>query len=132
MLGSCGAIVVYHAAFERGVLNGLAETFPDLAHSLPAALDRVVDLEPVVRDHYYHRDMRGSYSVKKVLPTHVPQLAYDTLGEVRSGDGARAAYAEAIRPATTPARRAEIERALLAYCRRDTEAMVAVARGVAT
>lgn len=132
VLGSRGAIVVYHATFERGVLKGLAEAFPGLAPRLRALLDRVVDLEPVVRDHYYHRDMRGSYSIKKVLPTLAPQLAYETLGEVQSGDGAQAAYAEAIRPETTPARRAEIERALLEYCQRDTEAMVAVARVLAS
>ena len=38
--------------------------------------------------------------------------------------GAAEAYLEAIDPATTPERRAEIDHQLRVYCRQDTEAMV--------
>lgn len=129
-LGERGAIVAYHAPFERSVLKGLADALPDLAPRLRALLARVVDLEPVVIGHYYHPDMRGSFSIKAVLPTIAPALDYGNLGEVQSGDVAQIAYAEAIRPETSAERRARLERALLDYCWRDTEAMVAVARGL--
>lgn len=129
-LGERGVIVAYHAPFERSVLKGLADALPDLAPRLRALLARVVDLEPVVIGYYYHPDMRGSFSIKAVLPTIAPALDYGNLGEVQSGDVAQIAYAEAIRPRTSEERRAQIERALLDYCRRDTEAMVAVARGL--
>lgn len=129
-LGGRGAIVAYHAQFERGVIRELAAVFPDLAHRLLAVCDRVVDLEPVVKAHYYHPAMRGSFSIKAVLPAIAPQLDYATLGEVRDGDLAQAAYLEAIRPDTPPARKARLERDLLAYCRHDTLAMVEVARAL--
>ena len=32
----------------------------------------MVDLLPIYRNHYYHRDMRGSWSIKAVLPTVAP------------------------------------------------------------
>jgi hypothetical protein len=130
-LGDRGAIVAYHASFERKVLLGLAADLPDLAESLEALAARVVDLEPVVKAHWYHPDMRGSFSIKAVLPTLAPSLDYGTLGEVRDGDAAQQAWLEATDPATAPERIATLHRDLLDYCRRDTEAMVAVAQALA-
>lgn len=74
-----GAVVAYNASFERGCVQGLASAFPDLAQPLLAIRDRIVDLLPVTRDHYYHRNQRGSWSIKAVLPTVAPELAYDGL-----------------------------------------------------
>ena len=68
--------------------------------------------------------MKGSWSIKAVLPTVAPEMRYDTLGEVREGDAVQRAYLEAINPLTPAIRRAEIARALLEYCQFDTHAMV--------
>jgi hypothetical protein len=59
-----------------------------------------------------------------VLPTVAPDLGYETLGEVRDGLAAQAAYLEAIGAKTTAARREALRRALLDYCRHDTLALV--------
>lgn len=124
-LPSDGAVIAWNAGFERSVLTALAGLFPDLAPALFSLAARLVDLLPVVRRHYYHHDMRGSWSLKAVLPTlGVP--GYDALGGVRSGTDAQAGYLEAIDPATSEERRAAIRDALLAYCERDTEAMMIV------
>ena len=40
------------------------------------------DLHPIVRANYYHHAMRGSFSIKKVLPTIAPDLDFDALEEV--------------------------------------------------
>jgi hypothetical protein len=103
-----GAVITWNASFERGCLLTLAAAFPDLAGPLERLAARIVDLLPVVRRHYYHRDMRGSWSIKAVLPTIAADLGYDSLIEVKSGTDAQAAYAEAIDPATTPERREAI------------------------
>ena len=57
------------------------------------------------------------------LSSH-PDLRYDNLDGVQDGGAAQQAYLEAIAPATSAARRAELERQLLAYCHLDTWAMV--------
>lgn len=120
-----GAVIAWNASFERSCLLGLAALFPDLAGPLTSMAKRLVDLLPVTRRHYYHRDMRGSWSIKAVLPTlGVP--GYNDFSEIRSGTDAQAGYLEAINPTTTPKRHAELEAALLAYCARDTEAMMIV------
>jgi hypothetical protein len=53
-------ILVYSAPFERGRILELAAAFPDLADELEEAAGRIFDLLPVVREGYYHRDMRCS------------------------------------------------------------------------
>lgn len=124
-LPATGAVVAWNAGFERGCLLGLAELFPDLAPALTSIAARLVDLLPVARRHYYHRDMRGSWSIKAVLPTlGVP--GYDDLVEVKSGTDAQAGYLEAIDAATSEDRRTVLRCSLLDYCARDAEAMMIV------
>ena len=126
-VGDTGAIIVYNESFERGVLLQLADAFPDLAPALHAMADRLFDLLPLVRAHYYHTAMMGSWSIKRVLPTVAPDLDYANLDEVQSGDMVEPAYFEMIDPATSMERRRKLHDALLTYCARDTLAMVRLA-----
>ncbi|WP_426039694.1 DUF2779 domain-containing protein [Brevundimonas sp. DC300-4] len=119
----CGAVVTYNASFERGCVEGLAECFLDLAPTLMEIRDRIVDLLPVTRDHYYHRDQRGSWSIKAVLKTVAPDMSYEDL-VVGDGMAAQLAWLEAVSNGCTPERKATIRSALETYCERDTEAMV--------
>jgi hypothetical protein len=122
-LGNAGPIVVY-TPYERRVLNDLGARFPDLAARLAALAGRIVDLHPITRRHYYHPAMHGSWSIKAVLPTVAPDSSHETLGEVREGLAAQAAYLEAIDTRTSASRRAALRRGLLDYCRHDTLALV--------
>jgi len=87
---------------------------------------RLLDLLPLFRKHYYHPDMRGSWSIKAVLPTIVPDLRYDALDGVADGTAAQSAYSEAIREETSEERRQALFKSLWAYCRLDTLAMVKI------
>ena len=127
LLPVAGAVVTYNASFERSRIRELADAFPDLAPSLDAIAARIVDLLPITRASWYHREQRGSWSIKAVLPTIAPHLDYAAL-EVKDGENAQRAYLEAIDPATAPMRRSAIDVALRAYCRRDTEAMIVLSR----
>ncbi|MCB1061797.1 MAG: DUF2779 domain-containing protein [Verrucomicrobiae bacterium] len=122
--GDTGPVFVYNASFERGVMNRLAERFPEHAAGLEEIINRLVDLLPVARNRYYHPDQHGSWSIKAVLPCLVPDLSYGDLEGVADGTMASAAFREAISPSTTEERRRQIERELLAYCQLDTLAMV--------
>lgn len=130
-----GAVIAYNAAFERGVIVKLAAAFPDLAPALNGLAARLVDLLPVARKHWYHRDQRGSWSIKAVLPTLAGRGGGSTLPlyaalEVKHGADAQGAYLEATAPGCSPARRAALDAALRAYCGQDVEAMRVVARGL--
>jgi hypothetical protein len=130
-LGDEGPILMY-SDYERQCLRTLAKLVPMLADQLRALEPRLVDLLPLLRANYYHPAMRGSWSIKAVLPTVVPAMRYEDLGEVREGDAAQRAYQEAVHPATTPLRRHDIEQALRRYCRFDTEAMVRLVRALSS
>jgi hypothetical protein len=118
-------VLTYNQAFEKGVLRDLAETFPDLAGELQKRIDNIRDLmAPFKKRHLYRWPMRGSYSIKEVLPALVPDLSYKGLS-VADGGMAMLAYHEMC--ATQDAARVrEIRRDLLAYCRLDTWAMVRI------
>lgn len=119
-----GPIFVYNAGFESSRIKELAERFRRLAPELEAITDRIVDLLPIARRHYYHPDQHGSWSIKSVLPVIAPDLRYDALEGVNNGALASAAYLEAIKPGTTPERREEVRRQLTDYCHLDTYALV--------
>jgi len=116
-----------YSSFEADVLEALATELPDLASGLRALAARIVDLLPIVRAHCYHPDFRGSFSLKRVLPALVPDLGYDDLA-IRHGLVASAAHDELVDRATSPQRRAVLRADLLAYCGRDTLALVELYR----
>lgn len=126
-VGSVGPILVWNKGFEATRLKELAAMFPGKRAALLRVVDRMLDLLPIYRTHYYHPDMLGSWSLKAVLPTVAPDLAYDDL-EVGDGGEAQSAYLEAIDPETSESRRKELHEQLLAYCERDTYAMVRLTR----
>ena len=122
--GDRGPIFVYNAGFETARIRELSERLPRLTKPLLALNERVVDLLPVARDHYYHPSQRGSWSIKAVLPALCPDLDYGNLDGVQDGGMAMDAFLEALAPQTSKTRKAEIEQQLLAYCALDTYAMV--------
>ncbi len=122
--GHSGSIVTY-SGYEETRLKQLAGDFPEFANSLAVLVQRMFDLLKAIRANYYHPEFHGSFSLKSVLPTLVPDLGYEDL-EIGDGSMASVAYAKMIRPVTEKSERERIGTALLAYCQRDTEAMVRV------
>jgi len=127
-LGSKGSICVY-SAYEKSVIEQLAEALPTLRTALRALVQRIWDLHPIVRDHYYHPLFNGSYSLKEVLPALIPSLRYDDLA-IKEGGHAASEYYRMVFVETDWVERATIEEALLRYCARDTLAMVELRRAL--
>jgi hypothetical protein len=126
-LGNKGPILVY-SHFEKTILKLLSKLFPDLATPLDGIIGRLVDLLPISRNHYYHPLMKGSWSIKTVLPCVAPDLSYNSFEEVRDGQAAQRAYLEIINPENPEDRRKKLESELWDYCQLDTLAMVRLAR----
>ena len=122
-----GPVIAWNAQFERGVIERLANRYPDLAKPLRSIAARLFDLLPVVRAHYYHPDMRGSRSIKAVLPTIGAGLDHAELGEVQDGTAAQAAYLEAVSEGTGEGRKKELGEGLRRYCGMDVRGMVGLA-----
>lgn len=131
VLGGFGPLIHY-APFEKMILRELAQMYPDKALAIGKILDRLYDLLPLMRSHYYHPAMKGSWSIKAVLPTVAPELNYGALDEVHDGGEAQAAYLEAIHSATSMERKIQLRHNMLEYCKMDTLAMVRVLAKLST
>lgn len=118
-------VVAYNMAFEKRCLGLIAAGAPDHAPALQTITSKLHDLLPVVRNHVYHPDFLGSFSLKAVLPALVPDLNHDSL-EISQGQTASALLYRLLflgDPAE-PGRRKAIRRSLLDYCALDTLALV--------
>ena len=120
-------VVAYNSGFEKSCLETLANALPGQAVALRDVISRLADPLPVVREHVYHPDFDGSFSLKKVLPALVPDLDYDDLVIAEGNSASRELMRLAVDDGTLLAAERAIKREeLLRYCERDTLAMVRV------
>jgi len=120
-------VLAYNMSFEKGVIRRLAANYPQISNELMAIHDNIKDLmAPFASKSYYHPKMQGSYSIKYVLPALVPEFesAYKDLNLIHHGGEAMQAYENMTRMSADE--REAYKRALLAYCKLDTLAMVKV------
>lgn len=123
-----GPIFVYFVTYEKGRLEELAIRHPEYAPQMERYISRLVDLLPMVKNNFYHHEMKGSFSIKKVLPVIAPDLDYGELTEVNDGTGAQLAYIKAALTADQlPTEKEQTDKNSRIYCRQDTWAMVEVA-----
>jgi len=120
--------LVYYDPFEKHRLTDLAYIFPDLEDHLMNIHDGIKDLiVPFRSGYYYTKAMRGSNSIKAVLPAMFPndsELDYHALNLIQNGGDAMTIFPDLHKRPQEEID--EIRTALLAYCRLDTLAMVRI------
>ena len=90
------AIFIY-TTYEKGLMENLAEYFPQLRSDLLLIIDRFKDLCAIIKKHFYHPEFHGSFSLKSVLPAIVPDMDYGNLA-VQEGNQASFEYLRMIDP----------------------------------
>jgi len=118
-------VLTYNMSFEKGVNTNLAEGFPEFSSHLLSINENIKDLMfPFQKKYYVTPEMQGSYSIKYVLPSLVPEMekAYKNLNGIQNGGDAMNAFPKlsTMHPDEKEATRV----ALLEYCKLDTFAMV--------
>ncbi|MFH1051419.1 MAG: DUF2779 domain-containing protein [bacterium] len=118
-----GDILVYNIAFERTRLLEIAKDFPQYANDIENIVLRLKDLMiPFQNRYFYKPEMRGSYSIKAVLPALVPERSYKDL-EISGGGQASASF-ESLYFENDIDKINSVRKNLLEYCKLDTFAMV--------
>jgi CRISPR/Cas system-associated exonuclease Cas4 (RecB family) len=117
-----GSIITYANA-EKIVISNLAEKFADLHNDLKKIIERIIDLELIIRKNYYDMNFHGRSSIKKVLPILIPEMSYTDL-EIGEGGDASAAFAFMAMGIYDEKKIEETKKNLLKYCAKDTLAMV--------
>ncbi len=123
--GKSGDILVYNIGFERSKLKDLISVFPEYSTALNGIINRLKDLMvPFQQRWYYTPEMKGSYSIKYVLPALVPELSYDDL-DIKDGGTASNTFLSMVN-GTFEGDVTEKRKQLIKYCTRDTYAMVRI------
>jgi hypothetical protein len=123
--GSNGDIIVYNISFERGRLNELIKIYPKYKEQLNNIINRMKDLMiPFQKKWYYTPEMKGSYSIKYVLPALVSDLSYDQLA-IKDGGTASNTFLSMVTN-TFDGNEAKERGNLLEYCKMDSYAMVRI------
>ena len=120
-------VLAYNMSFEKGVNSKLANSFPEFKDHLLSINENTKDLMfPFQKKYYVTPQMQGSYSIKYVLPSLVPQMAeaYKSLNGIQNGSDAMNAFPKL--SSMSPEEKEETRVALLEYCKLDTLAMVEV------
>jgi hypothetical protein len=121
-------VLAYNMSFEKRVIKELAAMFDEFSSHLMAIHDNIQDLmKPFQKKDYSVPSMRGSYSIKYVLPALVPEMknAYKELDGVQNGGEAMQTYPK-LACMKDKEEVARLREALLRYCELDTMAMVKV------
>ncbi len=122
--GNRGSVLVYNQAYESRINNELGRDFPEYKSDLEQINDRMVDLLVPFRSRYlYHPEMKGSASLKSVLPAFAPDMTYDDLG-IQDGEMASIRYLSCIKDLSSADEKRKIFDDLKIYCSRDTIAEV--------
>ena len=141
-----GTMLAQFTTYEKGRLEELAALYPEYSDKLLAIRDKSADLLHLLQNNkemyngmknadifnYYHKDLSGSYSIKKTLPILVPTLTYKGM-DVGNGVQAYIAYInyDSDQPTFNTLRtKADRREALKRYCQQDTWAMVEILRAV--
>jgi len=120
-------VLAYNMSFEKGVNAKLAESFTEFREHLLCINENMKDLMlPFQKKYYVTPQMKGSYSIKYVLPSLVPEMAqaYKSLNGIQNGGDAMNAFPKL--SSMSMDEKEETRRALLEYCKLDTLAMVEV------
>jgi hypothetical protein len=116
-------VIAYNSSYEKGRIKELAEQFREYSEKLLRINENMIDLMiPFKRRHYYTKEMRGSYSIKAVLPALVPELRYEGLA-ISGGNEAMSVYST-LHLIEDKSEVEKIRKDLLKYCRLDTLGMV--------
>ncbi|MDR1122970.1 MAG: DUF2779 domain-containing protein [Endomicrobium sp.] len=123
-LGKEGSIITYANA-ERIIISKLALLFPGLSEKLNKMIERVVDLEFIIRKNYYDINFHGRTSIKKILPVLIPDMSYDSL-DIGDGGEASAVFAFMAMGLYDEMKIKKTKDNLFKYCAQDTLAMIRI------
>lgn len=123
-----GSVIVYNKAAEAGRNREIGRLYPDLKEDMERINSNIADLMvPFKNRNYYAKEMKGSHSLKYVLPAlypNCPELDYNGLPVVHQGGEAAEAFLTL--KDKTPEEQELIREGLLRYCELDSLAMVKI------
>ena len=127
-IGPEGSVIVWFATFESGRNKEMADMEPDFADFLHDVNDRIFDLLLIFKHKnqmYIKSEFNKLASLKIVLPVLCPELSYKNLA-IQGGGDASSSWPILTSGKTPTKEKEQLAKNMLAYCERDTQAMVGI------
>ena len=125
-IGDTGSVVVWSKKFECSINKQIAKRVPEFKNFIEVVNERVYDLMDIfTKQHFVHKDFKGSTSIKKVLPVLAPELSYKEL-TIQEGGTAASSWVKLVGAGLSPAEKAQLKKDMLEYCKLDAFAMVRI------
>jgi hypothetical protein len=125
-----GSLIAWNKAFECLVNDSIARRLSPAREYIIELNDRFYDLMDIFSKQYFvHQDLRGSVSIKKVLPVLAPELTYSNL-EIQDGAMASTTWSRMISREIDDGECGRLRSSLKDYCALDSYGMYAIWRAL--
>jgi len=125
-----GSVIAWNKAFECQVNDSIGRRLSAARGYIIELNDRFYDLMDIFSKQYFvHRDLRGSVSIKKVLPVLASELSYSNLG-IQDGAVASLTWGRIISGQMDDQECARLRANLRDYCALDSYGMYAIWRAL--
>ncbi len=125
-IGKEGSLIVWNKSFEGTQNKRMAEIHPQFADFCLNMNERIYDLMDIFQKQWYaDPKLKGSYSIKNVLPLFAPDFSYNEL-EIGEGATAMTSWFEMVYENAETSKKETIKENLLRYCEMDTMAMLKI------
>jgi len=126
-IGNAGTILAFNIAFEKGVLDQMAQSFSQHRPWINRILPRIKDLiVPFRKAAYHHPDQHGSNSLKQVMPALTDRSYADM--EIAGGSVAADEFLRVTFGDASEAEQRKVRNQLLRYCGQDSGGMIEILR----
>ncbi|MEK6623459.1 MAG: DUF2779 domain-containing protein, partial [Bdellovibrionota bacterium] len=120
-LRDADVIFAYSSSMEGRCIRHLQNAVPKYRDELEQIRTKLVDLLPIVRNHVYHPNFRGSFSLKSVFPALLPnERGYVGLSIADGGTAQEVLENILFSPEKLTLDADQARGALIEYCRQDT------------
>ncbi len=125
-IGNVGTILVWNEGFEKSRNEEMANMYKEFENKLLSINSRIYDLAIIFKKNYYvHKDFKGKWSIKAILPVLISSLSYKDLN-IQEGGDASDSYREIIDKNISKKEKESLQKDMLEYCKMDTLAMVEI------
>jgi hypothetical protein len=125
-----GSLIAWNKAFECYVNDGVARRCSPESEYMIELNDRFYDLMDIFsKQHFVHKNLCGSVSIKTVLPVLAPELSYSKL-RIHDGAVASLTWSKIISGEVDEQECARLRSDLRDYCALDSYGMYAIWRAL--
>ncbi len=130
-IGNSATILAFNMAFEKSMLDQMAQAFPEHRPWINRALPRIKDLiAPFRKADYHHPNQYGSNSLKRVMPA-ITDRSYANM-EIAGGSVAADEFMRVTFGDVPQQERQKVRKQLLKYCGQDTGGLIDILRRLKT